>query len=175
MTKNLVTTEKVMFEVKDILLNSPKLRRLVYFDSPDALTKATAPTRVEVEFLEDGTTNAEYITLFPFLQTGITEYGRNTYIMISLPSVDLDTSEDGNIYPAIFITAVTNLEHYLLSDSKLRLLQICDEIIKLIDNHKFSFATKAEVIKMEEVLFDNQIYGYMLKVFCSDITKKEKF
>lgn len=170
MEKDILNIQTTMFEIKAALLNNGDIRKLLYYDIPEALEADVTPS---INDLTKDANNKDlhYITLFPIMEKGIVEYGRNTYIMITLPLIDLDTDEDNNIYPGITVTAITDSEHYMLSNDRLRLLEICNRVIKILDNQKFTVAGKLEVIQLKEIVFNEQIYGYTLKVFSSDMGK----
>ena len=91
MIKNLLNFQSTMFEIRDILLHDEIIRKLLYFDTKDAYTKTEVPS-VEDLLTDDTGKDLNYITLFPIMEKGVKEYGRNTYIQITLPLTDLDVS-----------------------------------------------------------------------------------
>lgn len=164
--KDITNIENTMFAVRTTLANDKTIRKLLYYDTPDALDKQEAPSIDQIlGRVENG---IEYITLFPVMEKGVVEYGRNTYIMITLPMIDLDLSDSSEIFVGFQITAISDMKHYMLNHNKLRLMEICNRVIELIDNQKFPTAGKTEVLQMEQVIFTNQVYGYNLKVMCAD-------
>ena len=175
MIKNLLNFQSTMFEIRDILLHDETIRKLLYFDTKDAYTKTEVPS-VE-DLLTDGTgKDLNYITLFPIMEKGVKEYGRNTYIQITLPLTDLDVSSgNNNIFAGVLVTCITDRDHYMLNDNKLRLIEIANRALQLLDGAKCSAAGKLEVINMQEVIFDTEVYGYTLKVVTTDMGKGVDF
>jgi len=164
--KNLENVGKMFFELKTAILNNEDVRKLLYYDSSDALSR-TAPSIDDV---------SGYVFNAPIMESGIEDFNRNTYIMIDLPSVDMDF-EDGNhtLLPPFMVTAITNYAHWELDNNKLRLIELCDRIIKQVDNIKFSMSAKSYVLTMERVIISKQLYGYTLKIWNEDNVTKEDF
>jgi hypothetical protein len=100
--KSLSNFSKLFVEYKTTLLNDETIRKLLYYDTPDALDRV-APEKEKV----DG-----YIFTAPVMESGITDFGRNTYIMLDVPNIDTETSEsDGSIMGMIYITPVTTYKY----------------------------------------------------------------
>lgn len=169
MKKNILNFQSAMFEIRTILLSDPLIRKLLYFDGKDAYDKKEIPTIEQLLYDANGK-DANYITLFPIMEKGVKEYSRNTYIQITLPVLDLDTEGNGdNLFAGIIITVVTDKEHYVLNNNHLRLFELCNRIIALVDDFKGSPAGKLDIIKMEGIIFDTEVYGYNLKVMVTDM------
>ena len=73
------------------------------------------------------------------------------------------------------MTCITDRDHYMLNDNKLRLIEIANRALQLLDGAKCSAAGKLEVINMQEVIFDTEVYGYTLKVVTTDMGKGVDF
>lgn len=164
--KSLRNFSKLFVEYKTILLNDETIRKLLFYDTPDAL-KREAPTKEAV----DG-----YIFVAPVMESGITDFKRNTYIMLDVPNLDLDdTDGDGSVMGMIYITPVTTYKYWMLDDNKMRLFEIAERVLADIDDQKFSPSGKSTVMSMERVLIDKQLYGYAIKVITTDDSSKGSF
>ena len=115
--KDLSNFGKLFSEFKTAILSDVDIRKMLYYDSPDALSR-------EAPSIE---TVSSYIFNAPLVESGIEDFNRNTYIMIDLPSVDMDF-EDGNhtLLPPFMVTAITNYAHWELDNNKLRLIELWD-------------------------------------------------
>lgn len=171
--KDISNLQKNMFAVKNILLNDEDIRKLLYYDTKNAL-ELEAPSKEDLEVETD--TELGYITLFPIMEKGIVEYNRNTFIQITVPTLDVDIDDnDGNLFFGMLITVVTDFKHYMLDNQKIRLLEIVNRVINDIDNQKLNSAGKLEVLKVDEIIFDNYVYGYGIKVMFTDLKKGVDF
>lgn len=156
-----------LFNIRTTLLNDEDIRKLLFYDSKNALS---LPAPSKSDLIVESDTELGYITLFPIMEKGVLSYDRNTFIQITLPAVDIDVDKDDqNMFAGVLITAITDFKHYMLNDNKIRLLEIINRVIKLLDGKKLKSAGKLEAIKVEEVIFDNYVYGYSLKLVFSDM------
>ena len=164
--KTLSNFSKLFVEYKTKLLDDEIIRKLLFYDSPDALERV-APTKDKVQ---------DYIFVAPVMESGITDFGRNTYIMLDVPNLDLDdTDGDGSVIGMVYITPVTSYKYWMLNDNKMRLFEIAERVLKDIDDVKFSPSGKSTVMSIERVLIDKQLYGYAIKVVTTDDSKKGSF
>lgn len=123
--------QSFLHQLKDRLLENEKIRKLLYYTSPDAL-------RLEGVEKEDA---AKFITLTPIIEDedGIAESYRNVFVAIYLGDF---IPEDVRNNVSFKIAAYTTMEHYELENQKLRILELMGEIHKEISNVKFEFAGK---------------------------------
>lgn len=165
MYKNLKNLNKVFYEIKTTLLANENIRKLLYYDQADALEK-TAP---EISKVKD------YIGFFPITESGITNYEKNTFISITVPKLDTDLQEKENIYFGIYLTVVSKKDVLELNNNKIRIISLCDEIIKALDGKKLSFPTPLEVVGMQQTVYDTSTFGYIIKIFAEDMQKNIDF
>lgn len=165
MYKDLKNLNKSFYEIKTALLANQNIRKILYYDQPDALLKI-AP---EIEAVKD------YITFVPVTELGIVDYNKNTFISITAPKIDTDLEEHSNLYFAFYVTIISKKDIWELEGNKLRLISLANEVIESLDAKKFSFPSKLEVIGMQEVVYDASTYGYTIKLFCTDMQKKVEF
>jgi len=143
--------ESLLFEIRTVLLNSAIIRQLVFNDSNNALN-ITAPTVAQVE---------SFITLYPTFDMNLYTDTLNTMINILVDQCiigDIDISING----ILKLNIVTNIDKWVLVDNKLRIFQIMNEIIKKINNVKFSVSNKVEFVSFSELIATNKIVGYTM-------------
>ena len=165
MDKSLKNLNKGFYEMKTALLANEKIRKILYYDQPDALSQSVPA----VEAVYD------YITFVPITESGIVDYKKNTFISITSPKIDIDLEEHNNLYFSFYVTIISKKDVWELEGNKLRLISLADEVIDSLDAKKLSFPAKLEVIGMQQVIYDASTYGYTIKVFCSDLQKKVEF
>ena len=109
-------------EIASTLASNETIIRLIYDDEPSVLlNKKTISLSIE-ELI-----NQNYISFYPATETGINSIDRNTFIIINLEDFNLqNTDSNTGCTGAIYIT--TDKAHSLLSNNKLRLLELIDEI-----------------------------------------------
>ena len=148
--------EKTLFEIRATLLGSEKVRKLLYNDSPFALS-LQAPTMEQV---------GQYIVTNPIFDMVETpEYDHNTVINIELDTLENnDTSVDG----ILRINVVCNAAVWTLDGSSIRPIQIADEVVRLLHNKKFSVADKLIFAQIIPLIINKKMIGYTLMFDISD-------
>lgn len=131
--RSLRNLKKSAVEIAQILAQDPTLCKLLVIDAQDALDQATPDVN-----LNDLISN-NYICFFPPVESRIEDYGRNTFITILLDEVSFNNSGYNNVC-SIIIYVTTNEDHILLTNNKLRLIEMCDRIAQLLDGTKLSSA-----------------------------------
>lgn len=165
MEKDLKNVEKGFYEMKTALLANETIRKLLYYDTSDALS-LVAP---EIDKVKD------HISFFPITELGITNYDKNTLINITCPTIDTDTEEHANLYIGYFVTVITRKETSLLDNNKIRLISLVTAVNDALDGKKLSFPSKLESLGIQQVIYDEKTYGYVIKIFCSDLQKELEF
>lgn len=164
-TKNLGNIIKILPEFKTALLANANLRKMLFYSSTDALSK-NAPSIEDV---------SELITFQPLAESGIKNFGKHTYIVIDIDLIDLEIDDDSSILTNVDIAAITQFDTWLLDDNKIRLLEICNEIITAIDGIKFSSSGAADIWEVRRVTINEQSNSYVCRVIVGDDTTKEGF
>lgn len=131
--KTVELVEQSIYQIKSLLLNDLTMRKLLYLQTPGALTSATNPTTVQVDGL---------ISVVPYVQDddGIENSAQSNFIVI-YPSV-MDFTSDVEHRINISIDIFVYKDYYLLDGSKMRLTQLLHRIIHLLENQKLAFAEK---------------------------------
>ena len=141
--------EKVFYEIKNTLLNSENLRKLVFYNTPDALEKNTIPSLNEAS-------QTIYIKPIIYVYDDSPEYGISTFISIGLiESIILD----GSISSSIKVSVACDRKIWELDNNRVRPLAILSEISNL-DNLKLETAGKLVFRVVKEVYFNNDLVGY---------------
>jgi hypothetical protein len=84
--------ERALVEIQLVLFNDPTIRKLLYYDTPDAIEKE-APTIQEL---------ADYIKVEPIADFALLNYERNSFIMIDISNIAVLPREAGkNVVEAV--------------------------------------------------------------------------
>lgn len=144
-------TEKSLFQIKSLLLQNEKIRKLLYHMVPNALD-LQAPSIDQVKDL---------ITLTPYLEDreGVSNSFRNAFIAVYPTRFMLDTTSDLiQIAIAVFVTK----DYYEMDQETIRTLSILAECENVLDNEKFEFAGHLEFQNgMIEIIDTNRFIGYI--------------
>lgn len=155
--------QKTQYEIKSALLNNADIRKLLYYDQPDALS-LEAPTIEQVK---------EHITFFPINEMGIQNYDKNTLLSITCARIDTSVNEEdnGSLYVGYLITVVTTKNVWELSDYKIRLIELASLIRETLDGKKFSLPLPLEVLIIDDMILDGSRAGYIIKLDSGDYQK----
>lgn len=158
--------ETTLAAIKNKLLADETIRKLLFHDSNNALNML-APQLKEVE---------EYITLRPIFEFENKEdYMQNSMINIYTTQVSPD-EENNFINSLIQINVVCNGDKWELIDNKIRPMQLCNKIIQLVNNCKFTVSNKLVFNTMTDLIISKKVYGYALLFEITDGSGKiEKF
>lgn len=134
--KTISLAEQTVFQIKNILINDETIRKLLYIQAPDALTVNTSVTINDVNGL---------ISVVPYVQDddGIENSAQSNFIVIYVNYMDLNDEVMHSITVGIDIFVYK--DYYILNGSKIRLNQILDRVITLLEDKKLAFAEKFNV------------------------------
>lgn len=160
--------EKTINEIAHVLGNNEKLCRLLYIDSPDALTKSNFIKPTFQTLFDE-----KYINTTPQQQSGIQELGRNTFIILRISSLRF-TEDSNNIEVYADCSIITNTNTVRLEGNRDRALLIADTIEEALTNHKFSSAGEIRVDDIDNIVYSEYEFGYIVSFnFKDQITKKK--
>ena len=143
-------------EIASTLASNETIIRLIYDDEPSVLLNPKTISLSTEELI-----NQNYIGFYPATETGINSIDRNTFIIINLEDFNLqNTDSNTGCTGAIYIT--TDKAHCLLSNNKLRLLELIDEIETTLENKKLSAAGKIQLTSVNYVVFSDFRCGYRI-------------
>jgi hypothetical protein len=146
MFKNL---ESIFYQIRTALLNSTDLKKLVFYDTPDALTRAE-PTDEEV---------LPYIYIKPVIYVYEDSPEKDISSFISIGVIESQILE-GSIESSIKVSIACNRATWELNNSRVRPLAILSEIEKQINEQKFGAAGKLELRIVKEIYYSNDLVGY---------------
>lgn len=158
--------EQTLAGIRNKLLADETIRKLLYHDSNNALNML-APTVQQAE---------NYITLKPIFDfENKEEYAQNSIINIYTTQL-MPGDETKKLDGVIQINVVCNEEKWELTDSKIRPIQICNRIIKLVNGCKFAASNKLVFDTMTDLIISKTLFGYALLFEITDGSgEKEKF
>ena len=143
--------QKAIFEIRSLLLTSTEVKKMVYFDQPDALAQDT-PSLEQVK---------EYFTISPVFDVTKAPFNKNTLISIGMTRVTPD-SESLITRGVLKINVLTRSELWELSNSKIRPFEIANYIIEKLNNKKLSSSHKVVFSSLELAILSEDVNGYTL-------------
>jgi hypothetical protein len=165
MHKDISRIERTIPELRNLLLQNEDIRKLLVYDTSDALT-LEAPT---IE------TAKEYISLYPVIEQGIITTDRNTAIALDLTAVDTDFEEgDSAILATIIISVLCTDKVLLLDNNKFRHWEVARLIINDVDEFKGSASGKFTVTGGDRFI-NKHYYGVAVKILVSDDATETEF
>lgn len=141
--------EKILYQIKNALLNSADLKRLVFYNTADALTRAE-PTYAEAE-------PSIYIKPVIYVYDDSPEKGISSFISIGLIESDI---LDGSIRSTIKVSVACDREIWVMDENRIRPLVILSEIANKLDQTKFGAAGKLNLRMVKEIYYNNDLVGY---------------
>lgn len=143
--------QKAIFEVRSLLLTSTEVKKMVYFDQPDALAQST-PSLEQVK---------EYFTISPVFDVTKAPFNKNTLISIGMTRATLN-SESLITRGVLKINVLTRSELWELSNGKIRPFEIANYIIEKLNNKKLSSSHKVVFNSLELAILSEDVNGYTL-------------
>lgn len=141
--------EKIFYQIKNTLLNSADLKKLVFYNTADALSRAE-PLYTEAE-------PSIYIKPIIYVHDDSPEYGISSFISIGMiESIILD----GSIRSSIKVSIACDRQIWQLNNDKVRPLAILSEIANSLNNMKFEAAGRMILRVVKEIYFNNDLVGY---------------
>lgn len=140
--------EKIFYQIKNKLLDSPDFKKLVFYNTPDALS------RPEPSFEESS--QSVYIKPIIYVYDDSPEYGISTFVSIGLIE---SMVFDGFLSSSIKVSVACDRTIWEMDNYKVRPLAILSEIAKL-DEVKLDVAGKLSLKVIKEVYYNNDLVGY---------------
>jgi len=134
--KTLENIESAIYQIKNIIIGNADIRKLLYINTPSALTSQTNVTIANVENL---------ISIRPYIQDddGIENSSQSNFIII-YPTY-MDFSNDTFHTIQISIDVFVYKDNYFLDNAKTRIMQLLNKIIDVLNDKKLSFAERFEI------------------------------
>ena len=141
--------EGLFYQIKNVLLDSEAVRKLLYYNTSDALSRET-PTYEEAK-------KSIYIKPIIFIYDDSPEYGISSFISIGMVEAIIFP---GSIQASIKISIACDRQVWELENDKVRSLALLSEVSNLLNEKKFEAAGKLELRVVKEVYFNNDLVGF---------------
>lgn len=145
--------QKTLFEIKNKIRENENIRKLLVYDTPNALNLA-APSR------NDADPKIRVTAVFDITEP---PYEHNTFVTIVATKIQPDMEEQ--IFSSIIrINIITQAQIWELGNKKIRPLEIANEIVTMLENFKTETGTSHKLFfkNAELVVLDGNINGYGL-------------
>lgn len=131
--KTIELIEQSVFQIKNILINDEVIRKLLYIQAPNALTSATNVTAAQVDGL---------ISVVPYVQDdgGIENSAQSNFLIIYASYIDFTSDIEHKVN--LSIDMFVYKDYYQLDGAKMRLTQLLNRILYLLEDKKLAFAER---------------------------------
>jgi len=146
--------EQVIYQIKTQVQNNSKIRKLLLYDTVDALEIAA-----EVPFVKAN----DYIVVSPIFDMTKEPFNKNTIISIAITKA-LKAKEEKIFNGMIKINVLTHSELWPLDNNKIRPLEISSILIDLLDEAKMASSHKLvfnalELAILTKILTDTVLHS----------------
>lgn len=141
--------EDLFYDIRNTLLNSPDLKKLVFYNTSDALSRAE-PTYDEAK-------KSIYIKPVIYVYSDSPENEVSSFISIGLVESLITT---GSIRSSIKVSIACDRSVWELNNFRVRPLAILSEVSNALDGMKFQAAGKLELVIVKEIYYNNDLVGY---------------
>lgn len=151
--KTIELVEQTVHQIKSILLNDATVRKLLYLQTPNALTSEIAVTTIQASPL---------ISVIPYVQddNGVENSSQSNFIVVYCNYINFQDDVRHNL--TIGIDIFVYKDYYLLDGSKMRLTQLLNKIADLLENKKLAFAEKFTITDARLTSIDRgRTIGYL--------------
>jgi hypothetical protein len=131
--KTIELVEQTLYQIKNILINDEIIRKLLYLQIPSALTSNTSVTTSQVNGL---------ISVIPYVQDddGIENSSQSNFIVLYCGNINFQDDIQHTLTLGIDIFVYK--DYYLLDSSKMRITQLLNRVVDLLEDKKLAFAEK---------------------------------
>jgi hypothetical protein len=131
--KTIELVEQTLYQIKNILINDEVIRKLLYLQTPAALTSETSVSAANVDSL---------ISIIPYVQDegGIENSAESNFIVIYCNFMSFE--DDIQHLITFGIDLFVYKDYFLLNGAKTRPTQILNRIVDLLEDKKLAFAEK---------------------------------
>jgi hypothetical protein len=134
--KTIELVEQSVYQIKSILINDEMIRKLLYLQVPNALTSNTNVTAAQVDGL---------ISVVPYVQDdgGIENSAQSNFLIVYASFMDFTSDVEHRIN--LSIDMFVYKDYYLLDGAKMRLTQLLNRVLYLLENKKLAFAERITI------------------------------
>lgn len=147
---NFLAISKDWEKISDRILNNDTLLKLVYYTSPDALSKPNLTTEQKLTLINKN------IIPYPYIPE---DDDTQNYIQILFDSFFPNSNNQEYIDNTIMITILCHRSNWIMENWKLRLYCIANEIMNTINNKKFSGIGSANFLGAVNLVPSKHIFG----------------
>lgn len=155
--KILDNIQKSIYDILSLLQGNADIRKLVYYDTTDALAQLDIPY----------STPAEHFTVSAIFDITEPPFDKNTIISVVLNRGNYD-EEAVMIRNLVKINILTRSALWKLDDQKIRPLQIANIAIDILNNLKIMPSHKLVFSNMELAILNEDVNGYTLTFFLEE-------
>lgn len=156
--------ESSMFIIKNKLLESENLKKLLFHTVPDALDLGV-PTLQEV---------SNHIDLTSIINYGLENSNSiANFVLVELSSMDLSNGEMAG--HNIIVTAFSKHSNISLNNNRMRHFAITQEIYSILGDLTIGSLGKLDLLEMELKTIDTGYVGYQMSFLAIDTTEVENF
>lgn len=164
--KKLTSIRNSLRDIAFILAKDERIQRLLLVDQYYVDDQPFTPLSLD-EMLEK-----RYICLTPQNENAIRDMGRNTFIIITLQDINLNSNEDNmGVVCRIFI--VTDIDHAMIYNYQDRTLLLADYILQDLNDVKLSSASEVKVTYITRVAYNELLSGYQVTLRYNDLSSQQ--
>ena len=147
---NFLAISKDWEKIADRILNNETLLKLVYYTSPDALSKPNLTTEQKLTLINKNIISHPYIP---------EDDDTQNYIQVLFGAFEPNSTNPEYIDNAIIITLMCHKSNWTMENWQLRLYRMANEIMNIINNKKFSGIGTAKFIAASPLVPSNSLFG----------------
>jgi hypothetical protein len=156
--------DRVVSEIKKMILNNENIRKLIAVNTPNALTSEAPSKSVVSEFIL--TSPAVYMT------EDENQVNYNTFAVVYIPLLEFNSQMNDLTFA---IDLFTRKELIELDNSQLRLHQLLAEIVESIDNKRVSMAGRIQLTTATYINIGNRYLGFQIEMSIIDEAVENDF
>jgi hypothetical protein len=150
----ILQVQQAIYQIQNIIINDDIMKKLLFIQSPEALTSAAVITANQVRPLVH---TMPYITY----KGGVENTSNSNFCVIYTDYINLQNPEMHKL--SLSIDVFVHKDYYFLNGNKQRLLELVHRLIQLLDNKKLGFAEKLRISDVKIIsLDDGKTIGYIL-------------
>jgi hypothetical protein len=156
--------DRVVSEIKKMILNNENIRKLIAVNTPNALTSEAPSKSVVSEFIL--TSPAVYMT------EDENQVNYNTFAVVYIPLLEFNSQMNDLTFA---IDLFTRKELIEINNNQLRLHQLLGEIVDTIDNKRISMAGRIQFSTATYINMGNRYLGFQVEMSVLDEAVENDF
>lgn len=142
--------QKSIFQMRRIILDNERIRRLLYHMTPNALSNnLSSPDITDVE---------KSVTLTPVIEheDGVALSFKNGFISIYPKS---SITDEGGVFYTISVAVFVQDKYYILDNDKVRALEIMEEVLQVLNGKKLASAGSLNYLGFEQWVIETGVFA----------------